>query len=1043
MHMPEELTPAVLHKAIGRYYKELQDYERQAGHELALRPAFQHLLAEMARKINLTLVHEMTIRGRIRPDGVLCNDYNIRLGYWEAKGPKSNLEDEIHAKIRAGYPLDNALFENTRLAVLFQAGRRYDFDLKVMADVSAMLKKFLTYQQPDVANFEQAVLDFKEQIPHIATRLLTLINDEYTSNRAFLTAFTAFTTLCQSTLNPQISADEIKEMLVQHLLTERLFRTVFDNPDFVHKNAIAVEIERVIQALTSRSFNRREFLRALDPFYHAIENAARGLETWSERQHFLNTVYERFFQGFAIKKADTHGIVYTPQEIVDFMVSSVDEVLQREFGKALATPGVKILDPATGTGNFIVNIVKRIPRGALTEKYTRDLFCNEIMLLPYYIAALNIEHEYYDKMGTYLPFEGVCFADTLELAEGQQLTLFAEENTERVQREKDADIMVVIGNPPYNAWQKSENDNNKNRKYTLVDQRIRGTYVKDSKATLNNSSYDPYVKFFRWAADRLQGRDGIVCYVSNNSFINQIAFDGMRKNLLQDFTYLYHIDLHGNVRKNPKLSGSTHNVFGIQVGVGVTIAVRTSQPAKRAIYYHRVPEFWTKAEKLAFLANAQSAHNINWQELYPDDRYTWLTEGLQVEFDSHDFLPLGTKDAKGSHLISDTTIFKLYSRGVTTSRDEWVYDFNAQRLAEKMKTFAQNYNSEVFRLGQEKTSPTFPRSKEAQKTYIDSFVNNTPTFLKWTDRLKETLLKGQTLQYDPSQIRHALYRPFCKQSLYFDTLLNHRRYQQHHIFPTPTSEVENLVIVMSDHGHRSLFSALATNHIPDLHLLASTDAFQCFPYYTYAEDGSKRRENITDWALARFQERYGAHVSKWDIFHYVYAMLHHPQYRERYAENLKRDLPHLPLLNRSEAYQAAVRIGRELMQIHVNYEQAAEYGLRELEDESVPYLLARHVEKMRLTPDKTALVVNKGLTLTGLPDACWRYRLGNRAALEWVIDQYQVSTDARSGIRSDPNCIDDPGYIVRLIKQVVTVSVQTVALVDELAQVVTQEDWLP
>ncbi|MGH2507688.1 MAG: N-6 DNA methylase, partial [Ktedonobacteraceae bacterium] len=346
--MPEELTPTILQKAVARYYKELHEYESQAGHELALRPAFQHLLAEMARKISLTLVHEMTIRGRIRPDGVLCNAYHMSLGYWEAKGPKGNLEDEIHAKIHAGYPLDNALFENTRQAVLFQAGKRYHFDMQVMSDVTTLLRQFLTYQKPDIANFEQAVLDFKGQIPNIATRLLAIINDEYKSNGTFLSAFQTFTTLCQSTLNPHIGAEEIKEMLVQHLLTERLFRTVFNNPDFVHKNVIAVEIERVIQALTSRSFNRQEFLRDLDPFYHAIEGAAKGIETWSERQRFLNTVYERFFQGFAIKKADTHGIVYTPQEIVDFMVASVDEVLQREFGKSLATPGVKILDPATG-----------------------------------------------------------------------------------------------------------------------------------------------------------------------------------------------------------------------------------------------------------------------------------------------------------------------------------------------------------------------------------------------------------------------------------------------------------------------------------------------------------------------------------------------------------------------------------------------------------------------------------------------------------------------------------------------------------------------
>jgi predicted helicase len=365
-------------------------------------------------------------------------------------------------------------------------------------------------------------------------------------------------------------------MLVQHIQTERLFRTVFDDSDFTNRNVIAAEIEKVIRALTSRSFNRSAFLKRLDYFYVAIEAAAQTIDDFAQKQTFLNTVYERFFQGFSKDQADTHGIVYTPQPIVDFMVASVDEVLQQEFGLSLSSEGVQILDPATGTGNFIVNILRRINRRDLRRKYHTELFANEIMLLPYYIASLNIEHAYYDLTGEYEPFEGICFTDTLDLADAQQLSLFAEENTERVQRQKDAEITVVIGNPPYNVGQMSENENNKNRRYKVVDRHIREAYAAGSRATLKNQLYDAYVKFFRWATDRLQGRDGIVCFVSNNSFVDQLAFDGMRKHLLQDFNHIYHLDLHGNVRKNPKLSGTTHNVFGIQVGVGITIAIRNS-----------------------------------------------------------------------------------------------------------------------------------------------------------------------------------------------------------------------------------------------------------------------------------------------------------------------------------------------------------------------------------------------------------------------------------------------------------------------------------
>lgn len=1031
--MPAELTPTVLNKAVGRYYKDLQDYARHADHELALRPAFQNLLADMARRINLTLVHEMTVRGRIRPDGVLCNAFHMQRGYWEAKGPKGNLEDEIRQKIKDGYPLENALFENTRQAVLYQAGQRYDFDLRVQSDVTALLKRFLTYQKPDIATFEQAVVEFQGQIPNIAKRLLELINEEQQRNARFIAAFNAFAELCRTTLNPKISPDEIREMLVQHLLTERLFRTIFNNPDFVSKNAIAVEVEKVITALTSRSFNRREFMRSLDPFYGAIEAAARGIETWSERQQFLNTVYERFFQGFAVQKADTLGIVYTPQEIVEFMVASVDEVLKREFGKSqgLATPGVKILDPCVGTGNFIVNIIKRIPRSALRKKYVQDLFCNEIALLPYYIASLNIEHEYYEKMREYVPFEGVCFVDTLELAEIRQLPLWmVEENTERVQREKEAEIMVVIGNPPYNVGQVNENDNNKNRKYPVIDQRIKDTYTKASKASNRNALSDAYVKFFRWASDRLQGREGIVCFVSNNGFLNGIAFDGFRKTLLQDFTHVYHLDLKGNARTSgTRRQAEGGNIFDdkIRTGIGITILIRSSLHATKSVEYYVVESYLRAEQKREFLREHQDITAIAWKGMFIDGQYNWLVEALAEDFATS--LPMGSKEAKAERIVTSPVIFKRYSGGVKTNRDDWVYDFRKNMLNSKVQRFISTYNSEVDRWSRRRND----------SISIDDFVIYDDQKIKWSEGLKSALQRRQYTEFSITKVREAIYRPFCKRWMFFDRLLNERVYQFPQILPTTISETENLIICLSGIGNNKPFHALTVNSIPCLDILEKT---QCFPYYIYAEDGSNRRENITDWALEQFRARYGAEINKWDIFYYVYAMLHHPGYRERYAENLKRDLPHIPLVRREEAFRAAVRLGKILMDLHVNYEQQEQYPLKPLEDETVPYEQLTYVTKMKLTPDRTAIAINKGLTLTGIPEACFRYRLGNRSALEWVIDQYQVSTDARSGITSNPNRVDDPEYIVRLVKQVVTVSVKTVELVDKLAQEVTLEDWL-
>jgi len=1021
------LSTSVLKKAIDRYYKELQDYKGRADYELAVRTAFLNLLGEAARQVKWMLIPEQTIEGGIRPDGVLRDSFDLKRGFWEAKGPQSDLDKEIAKKIATGYPLTNTIFENTKRAVLYQNKKRaFTFDLHNPQEVGDLLAQFFTYTEPDIASFEAAVQEFKERVPELARALLAIIEREYKVNKKFIAAFDAFAELCRQSLDPKISTDVINEMLVQHLLTERLFSTVFDNPDFIRRNAIAAEIEKVIDALTSRSFNRHEFLKNLDRFYIAIEAAARSIDGWSERQHFLATVYERFFQGYSVKRADTYGIVYTPQEIVDFMCASVDIVLRGEFKTSIEEPAVQIIDPSVGTGSYIVNLLHRIPTHRLKYKYEHDLFCNEIMLLPYYIASLNIEHEYYSRVGEYQSFEGICFADTLELAEGQQLSMFVEENTERIQREKDAQIMVVIGNPPYNAWQKNENDNNKNRRSPVIDERVQKTYARDSKASNKNALSDMYVKFFRWAVDRLQGCDGIVCFVSNNSFIDQIAFDGMRKNFLQDFTQIYHLDLHGNVRKNPKLSGTTHNVFGIQVGVGITIAIRSSQHQTKNIYYYRVPEYWRKTEKLAFLADRQSLRKIEWETLEPDEDYTWITGGMHAEFKT--FLPLGTKEAKSQRAIEVQTIFRNYSGGAKTNRDEWTYDFDKGQLTSKIQRFIDTYNNEVDRW----------RRRGNANIAVDDFVTSDETRIKWSSGLKFELLRSQYIEFSRGRIRTSLYRPFCKQRIYFDRALIERVYQLPQIYPIAAAA--NTVICMTGIGadHQTFF---ATDVIVDVKCgISGNSTIQCFPFYTYTEDGSNRRENITDWALSQVQTKYGSEVTRWDIFHYIYAMLHHPQYRERYAENLKHDLPHIPLLHRKEAFLSCVRIGRQLMDMHLGYEQAKEYPLKWIENRDVPF--SWRVEKMKLTPDKTAMIVNESLTLSGIPQECFQYRLGNRSALDWVIDQYQVSEDKRSRIVSDPNNLDDEEYIVRLVGKVITVSMETVRLVDELSQTVKMEDWM-
>ena len=512
------------------------------------------------------------------------------------------------------------------------------------------------------------------------------------------------------------------------------------------------------------------------------------------------------------------------------------------------------------------------------------------MLLPYYIASMNIEHEFYEVTGRYQPFDGICLVDTFELAEDThyyESSLFTEENTRRVESQKETPMFVVIGNPPYNVGQVNENDNNKNREYPTMDALVAETYAKDSKATLKNALYDPYIKAIRWASDRI-GAEGVVAFVTNNSFLDGVAFDGMRKHLAADFDAIYMLDLGGNARRGLKVSDA--NVFGIRVGVSINLFVKTERAMNRpttndgnsgptCIFYYRTDDLWNKKQKFDFLNERGHIGNIDWQTIHPDVRYTWLTKGLHAEFET--FIPMGAKGAKAVIGAAAGVIFQTYSNGVMTNRDAWAYNFNRNALAENMSRMIEVYNAEVDRW----------KRRENRDANLDDFVNYDDEKIKWSSGLKQRLESGQIAEFTESKIRQSLYRPFTKANLYFDRMTNDRVLLFPSIFPTPETDMENRVIWLKVGKEWPMF-ALMVDKFPDR---LPQGGSQCFPFYTYDEDGGNSRENITDWALEQFRGHYGDDtIGKWDIFHYVYGLLHHPEYRERYQANLKRDLPRLP-----------------------------------------------------------------------------------------------------------------------------------------------------
>jgi predicted helicase len=1066
-------APKPGYATIRAYYETLHQLgQLHIDHEMAVRGAFQTVLDDCGKRSNpkLVLATEYQIKtsrgANIRVDGALISPDNLVHGLWEAKDEKDDLAKEAKLKLERGYPSENILFQAPKRIILYQGRVRVlDQDISEPQRLIDVVTQFFEYKAPRIREWQDAVEKFSARIPELAEAVKKTIAVERANSPSFVRSFEAFHTLCRQAINPDLTEDAVERMLVQHLLTERIFRKIFNDPDFRSRNVIAAEIEKVISELTKRSLNRDQFLESLDRYYHAIECNAENATGFDEKQGFLNTVYGRFFKASSPKEADTHGFVYTPPPIVNFMVRSVEEILQKEFGRSLGDKGVHILDPFVGTGNFITRIIQEIKTTALPCKYENELHCNEIMLLPYYIASMNIERAYFDRTDDYKPFPGICLVDTFELAEPDQskLKFITAENAKRVKRQKKSPIFVIIGNPPYNAWQTNENDNNRNRKYKALDDRVAETYSKGSRATNKSALSDPYVKAIRWASDQIKG-EGIVALVTNSAFLDSLAADSMRGHLACDFDEMFILDLGGNVRKNPKISGTTHNVFGIQLGVSINLFIRKNSPSEQRrckIYYLKADEFMTRYQKYSWLEDLGDYRHAQWHLVTPDQKNNWLADGGKSEF--HRFVQIGRKPEENG-------LFAEYTPAPNTARDTWVYSFRLAALRQNIKLISGTYNDHVARwkVLQEKPASTH------------EFVEYEDRKISWSRDLKKDLQRQRTVVVTPDKFRTSLYRPFTKQHLFFDRILIEEVYRLPQLLPNVEASEQNRLICVTSIASEKPFMAMTTDTIPNYHLAGAGCGTQVFPFYTYAEDGTHRRENITDWALEQFRAHYHDHsITKWDIFHYIYAVLHHPEYRERYAANLRRELPRIPFATSTTAchpdeadssasprtpeerpmqlagsigaagksidpsarkkrgpqddkavFRALVAAGQRLAEIHVHYEQQPEYKLTKVEKKGEK--LDYRVTKMKLNKDKTTLIYNQFLTLSGIPKETYDYRLGNRSALEWIIDQYQVSTEKRSGITNDPNRADDPQYILRLIGQVITVSLETVKTVRSL-----------
>lgn len=895
--------------------------------------------------------------------------------------------------------------------------------------------------------------DWANDISKIAQTHIKLITDilarpECTHERA---VFEEFTHEIRDDLNNSVSEAEIIEMLAQHLITKPVFDALFDEYSFAANNPMAQAMQKVLDVLDQHQLDSET--EALQRFYDSVKLRASGIHSAEGKQKIIVELYDKFFRNAFPRMTERLGIVYTPVEVVDFIIHSVNDVLQQEFGKSFADEGVHVLDPFTGTGTFISRLLQSglIPSKQLTYKYKNEIHANELVLLAYYIAAINIEAVYHSQIiDEYTPFEGICLTDTFQMYEKEDLVdQVLVDNSARRKRQKLLDIQVIIGNPPYSAGQESANDDNQNIKYPNLDDRIYRAYTLNSSSLFGKrSSLDSYIRAIRWASDRIKTQ-GVIGFVTNAGWIEANNSDGMRKCLLEEFSSLYIFHLRGNQRTSGEKSRQEGGkIFGSGSRAPIAISILVKNPnsdQQGKIYFHDIGDYLSREEKLEKIAEFKSLqgieNSIGWTKITPNKHGDWVN---QRDDSFYNFISMHSKhDSNANH------IFHKVSYGIVTNRDIWNYSSSLSKLKELTKNGINFFNSEIVRYKE-----TCLNLNPAEYPSITDFVNKDLSVISWGGRSwKSPFKNGKLQQFNDQEFKVNLYRPFCKQYHYSSSVFNHSFNSIKDFFIG-----ENICICFS--GNKGV---IISQLPPDLHLIGDA---QCFPLYLYEEvkrdksvssgdlfDESldltvtetkyKRKDGISDEGLQHFQTAYPSEqITKEDIFYYTYGLLHSEEYRTRYADNLTKELPRIPCVKKADDFWAFSKAGRDLAHWHLNYETVDKYPAT-LDTGSTAYnsLSAEdfYVEKMKFAKkdDKSTVIYNKRITVKGIPLEAYDYVVNGKPALEWVMERQGVSTHKDSGIVNDANdwaieTMNNVAYPLELFLRVITVSLETMKIVRSL-----------
>lgn len=863
--------------------------------------------------------------------------------------------------------------------------------------------------------------DWSKDVADIARRHIQGINIILETNPESKVAFEKFLHSLQHNINESIDQNQAIEMLAQHLITLPIFDALFGEYSFVKNNPVSSAMEKIVEELSQFGFEKEQ--KELQPFYDSVRLRAEGIDNAQAKQKIIITLYDKFFSTGFKSTTERLGIVFTPVEAVDFIVKSVDVVLRKHFGKTLASENVHILDPFTGTGTFITRTLHYLKSlmdsGEITfadilRKYTHELHANEIVLLSYYIAAINIEAVFDEINGDelYTPFEGIVLTDTFESTETED-TLddsFFGTNDERLKRQQEKPITAIIGNPPYSIGQNSQNDNNQNNSYPKLDKRLADTYVAKSNAGLTKGLYDSYVKAFRWASDRLTNQ-GVIGFVTNGGYLNSNSTDGLRAGLYEDFNHLYIFNMRGNalgLGEIRKKEGG--NVFGAGTRTSVAISILVKDGSDtHELHYHDIGDYLSQKEKLAIISGFGDVSQLDWEKIIPDENNDWLNQ-RDPNYQKYDSLA-----------GEDKVVFFQNIIGVSTNRDSWVYGFSEKETLANSKRLIENYNYEVVRL----SDVSIPEKKDC--------LNRKDDFIKWSAKLEDFILKSKKIQFDKNKVVKSLYRPFTKKYLYYDNDVVERPGQWYKKFGK-----NNLVILTTGRGVSRDFSPLVTNLIPNMDSLEKSQNFMRYDNEVDETSLFQNNDNMNQAFADKLE------LSLDETFAYVYGLLNSREYQEKYANDLKKDLARIPIVKNKEKY---VEVGQELMDLHLNYEEVPVYdGVEITIAEKPSYKVTKmrfakqRDEKGKSVNDLSTIIFNSDITINNIPEKAYEYIVNGRSAIEWIMDQYQVKTDKKSGITDDPNeYSDDQKYIFNLLLRIINVSVQTVDLINSLPKFEVEE----